>query len=70
MPKPILRLQLMQCLKLLTDFYPSTFVYSRFPQRFSFFTICLVKGEHRKEKKCRYSDRWKKCISDTLYACL
>ena len=23
-------------------FYSSTFVYSRFPQRFSFFTICLV----------------------------
>ena len=28
-------------------FYPSTFVYSRFPQRFSFFTVCLVQWLRR-----------------------
>ena len=27
-------------------FYPSTFVYSHFPQRFSFFTVCLVHCLH------------------------
>ena len=27
-------------------FYPSTFVYSRFSQRFSFFTVCLVQWLH------------------------
>ena len=30
----------------LTGFYPSIFVYSCFPQRFSFFTICLVHYFH------------------------
>ena len=52
----------------ISGFYPSTFVYSCFPQRLSFLTICLVQWLHGvapwqtlkgKFLKCRSADCWK-----------